>query len=79
MMLFLVMLLQRKKRKVTLDSDDIHGYVTLSHSVEGLMVKKASKSREDIRIPLLPDQLKLLFDFLASEGTDCLGTKSRRN
>ena len=62
-----------------MDSDDFHGYVTLSHSVEGLIVKIASKSRGDIHIPLVPDQLKLLFDFLTSEGTDCLGTKSRRN
>ena len=69
----------KKRKKVTLDSDDFNGYVTLSHSVEGLMVKKASKSREDIHIPLLPDQLKLLFDFLTSEGSDCIGTKSRRN
>ena len=72
----------KKRKKVTLDSDDFNGYVTLSHSVEGLMVKKASKSREDIHIPLLPDQLKLLFDFLTSEGSGCIGTagtKSRRN
>ena len=69
----------KKRKKVTLDSDDFNGYVTLRHSVEGLMVKKASKSREGIHIPLLPDQLKLLFDFLTSEGSDCIGTKSRRN
>ena len=72
-----------KKRKITLDDDDLHGYVTLSHQpIKGLIVKKAGKSREDIHIPLVSDQLKLLFDFLTSEGTDCLasgGTKHRRN
>ena len=71
------------KRKINLDDDDLHGYVTLSHQpIKGLIVKKAGKSREDIHIPLVSDQLKLLFDFLTSEGTDCLasgGTKHRRN
>lgn len=73
----------KKKRKITLDDDDLHGYVTLSHQpIKGLIVKKAGKSREDIHIPLVSDQLKLLFDFLTSEGTDCLasgGAKHRRN
>ena len=59
----------KKKRKITLGDDDLHGYVTLSHqSIKGLIVKKAGKSREDIHIPLVSDQLKLLFDYLTSEG-----------
>ena len=59
------------------DGDEV-AYVTISSPpLQGLVVKKAKKARDDLVIPLQPDHLKVLFDYLSQDGTSCLGSSKR--
>lgn len=69
-----------KKRKfIPAEPDDEVTYVTINlPELNGWKVKKATKTRDDLVIPLLPDQLKLVFDYLTQPGTSCLEGSEKR-
>ena len=71
----------QKKRKFIPAEDDLpveDSYVTIRmDGADGLIVKKAKKPGHDLTIPLVSEQLKILFDYLTQEGTSCLGKSTR--
>ena len=72
--------LETGKRKFIPAEEDLpveDSYVTIKmDGADGLIVKKAKKPGHDLTIPLVSEQLKILFGFLTQEGTSCLGASS---
>lgn len=70
---------ENKKRKfIPADDEDEVPYVAVSlPMLDGLIVQKAKKARDDLLVSLQADQLKMLFDFLSQEGTSCLEASKR--